>query len=79
MDSGRIGRQPSLHLRLSGRGGRPVFLAVRGDEPVGYVHAECSSMAKPRSATAIGCSTYTMSASAQGFEVYNERMWWREP
>ena len=73
------GRQPNLRLRLSDQGGSLVYLAVRGDEPVGYVHAECSRMAKPRSATAIGCSTYTRSVSAQGFEVYDERMWWREP
>jgi hypothetical protein len=73
------GRQANLRLRLSDRGGGLAYLAVRRDEPVGYVHAECGSIAKPRSATAIGCCTYTISASAQGFEVYNERMWWREP
>ena len=33
------GRQPNLRLRLSDRGGGLAYLAVRRDEPVGYVDA----------------------------------------
>jgi hypothetical protein len=72
------GLQPNLRLRLSDRGGGLAYLAVRRDEPVGYVDARVQQ----RGETELRYSyrvLYTISASAQGFEVYNDRMWWREP